>query len=173
MNRLFLFSLLILSFAACKKSFLNEDLRSNYAPINTLSDSLGFEANMAGIQFQIRRQFTSDDNDQGLIGAMYLGTDMVINGQTTSGMFPYVNNENMNATDVSATFYWNWAYQTLNNVNLVIAAANDPNTTKTSAANKAYVGSEAKFYRAYIYNFLVTLWGSVPLVTALLLLSPL
>jgi hypothetical protein len=76
-----------------------------------------------------------------------------------------VNNETMNATDVCATFYWNWAYQTLNNVNLVIAAANDPNSNKTSAANKAYVGSEAKFYRAYIYNFLVTLWGSVPLVT--------
>ncbi len=144
---------------------MNEDLRSNYTPNNTLSDSLGFEANMAGIQFQIRRQFTSDDNDQGLIGGMYLGTDMAINGQTTTGMFPYVNNETMNATDICATFYWNWAYTTLNNVNLVIAAANDPTVTKTSAANKAYVGSEAKFYRAYINNFLATLWGPVPLIT--------
>jgi hypothetical protein len=96
---------------------------------------------------------------------MYLGTDMVINGQTTSGMFPYVNNETMNATDICATYYWNWAYQVLNNTNQVIAAANDPAVINTSAANKAYVGSEAKFYRAYVYNFLATLWGDVPLVT--------
>ncbi len=157
-------SLLLLA-GACKKSYLNEQLQSSYAPQNTLADSLGFEANLAGIQYQIRSQYTSDNNDQGLIGAMYLGTDMVINGQTTSGMFPYVNNETMNATDVCAAFYWNWAYQVMNNINLVIAAANDPTVTKTSPANKAYIGSEAKFYRAYVYNFLVTLWGAVPLIT--------
>jgi len=150
---------------SCKKNFLDENLQSNYAPQNTLSDSLGFEANMAGIQNKIRAQYTSDD-DQGLLGAMYLGTDMVINGQTTSAMFPYVNNETMNSSDFSANYYWRWAYQTLNNVNLLIAASQDPGVTKTSAFNKAYVGGEAKFYRAWINNFLVTLWGPVPLVTA-------
>jgi len=151
-------------FCSCKKSFLDENLQSSYAPQNTLSDSLGFEANMAGIQSKIRAQFTSD-NDQGLIGAMYLGTDMVINGQTTSAMFPYVNNETMNSSDFSANYYWSWAYTTLANINLVIAATQDPGVTQTSAANKAYIGAEAKFYRAWTYNFLATLWGPVPLVT--------
>jgi len=165
-SSIIIFILLVLvAGGACKKSFLNENLQSSYTPQNTLSDSLGFEANIAGIQYQIRSQYASDNNDQGLIGAMYLGTDMVINGQTTSGMYPYVNNETMNATDICAAFYWNWAYQTLNNVNLVIAATGDPTVTKTSSANKAYVGAEAKFFRAYIYNFLATLWGAVPLVT--------
>ena len=166
MKHLFILLLTGVVLFSCKKSFLDENLQSSYTPNNTLSDSLGFEANIAGIQYQVRAQYTSDNTDQGLIGAMYLGTDMCINGQTTSGMFPYVNNETMNSTDLAAMFYWNWAYQTLNNVNLVIAAANDPKVTKTTATNKAYVGSEAKFYRAYIYNFLVTLWGAVPLVTA-------
>src|ERR1700754_1654775 len=138
-------ALLLLLATACKKSYLDEQLKSSYAPQNTLTDSLGFEANIAGIQYQIRAQYTSDNNDQGLIGAMYLGADMVINGQTTSGMFPYVNNETMNATDVCATYYWNWSYQVLNNINQVIAAASDPKVTNTSEANKAYVGSEAKF----------------------------
>lgn len=151
--------------ASCKKSFLDEHLQSNYAPQNTLSDSLGFEANMAGIMNRIRQQYTTDD-DQGLLGAMFLGTDVVINGQTTSAMFPYVNNETMNSSDFSASIYWRWAYTTLNNVNLVIAASQDPGVTGTSASNKAYVGAEAKFFRAYIYEFLVTLWGEVPLVTA-------
>src|SRR5882757_11301196 len=109
---------MLLLLCACKKSFLDEKLQNNYAPQNTLSDSLGFEANMAGIQYRVRAQYTSDD-DQGLLGAMYLGTDMAINGQTTSAMFPYVNNETMNSSDFSANYYWRWAYQTLNNVNLV------------------------------------------------------
>ena len=153
---------MLLLLCACKKSFLDEKLQNNYAPQNTLSDSLGFEANMAGIQYRIRAQYTSDD-DQGLLGAMYLGTDMVINGQTTSAMFPYVNNETMNSSDFSANYYWKWAYTALNNINILIAASQDPAVTATSAANKAYVGAEAKFYRAYVYNFLVTLWGPVPL----------
>lgn len=148
--------------ASCKKSFLDENLQSSYAPQNTLSDSLGFEANLAGIQARIRAQYTTDD-DQGLLGAMYLGTDMVINGQTTSAMVPYVNNETMNSSDFAAGIYWRWAYTALNNINIVIAASQDPSVTGTSATNKAYVGAEAKFYRAYVYNFLATLWGPVPL----------
>ena len=154
---------LITGFSACKKSFLDENLQSSYAPQNTLADSLGFEANMAGILNKVRSLYTSD-NDQGLLGAMYNGTDMVINGQTTSAMFPYVNNETMNSTDFSANYFWTSAYQSLTNINLVIAASQDPKVTGTSASNKAYVGAEAKFYRAYMYNFLATLWGPVPLV---------
>jgi hypothetical protein len=155
---------LIIIFSACKKTFLNENLQSNYAPQNTLADSLGFEANMAGIQYKVRSLYTSD-NDQGLLGAMYNGTDMVINGQTTSAMFPYVNNETMNSTDFSANYYWTSAYSSITNINLLIAATQDPSVTGATVSNKAYVGAEAKFYRAYLYNFLVTLWGQVPLVT--------
>ncbi|MBV4360405.1 RagB/SusD family nutrient uptake outer membrane protein [Pinibacter aurantiacus] len=151
-------------FASCKKTFLDENMQSAYAPQNTLSDSLGFEANMAGILSRIRAQYTSDD-DQGLLGAMFLGTDVVINGQTTAAMFPYVNNETMSSSDFAAGTYWRWAYTTLNNINTVIAASQNPAVTGTSENNKAYVGAEAKFYRAYVYNFLVTLWGPVPLTT--------
>jgi hypothetical protein len=164
-NRIFILSLaLVVLLDGCRKTFLNENLQSSYAPQNTLNDSLGFEANLAGVQSGVRSLYTSDA-DQGLIGAMYLGTDMVINGQTTSAMFPYVNNETMNSADFAANYYWSSAYTTLNNINLLIAACGNPAVTATTASNKAYVGSEAKFYRAYLYNFLVTLWGAVPLVT--------
>jgi len=164
-NRIFILSLaLVVLLGGCRKTFLNENLQSSYAPQNTLNDSLGFEANLAGVQSGVRSLYTSDA-DQGLIGAMYLGTDMVINGQTTSAMFPYVNNETMNSADFAANYYWSSAYTTLNNINLLIAACGNPAVTATTASNKAYVGSEAKFYRAYLYNFLVTLWGAVPLVT--------
>ena len=72
-NKLFILSAaLFILFGACKKSFLNENLQSSYSPQNTLKDSLGFEANMAGIQYGVRSLYTSDA-DQGLLGAMYNG----------------------------------------------------------------------------------------------------
>src|SRR5450631_638821 len=149
--------ILILSFflLSCKKSFLDEHLSSAYAPQNTLVDSLGFEAAIAGLQSQVRTQYTFA-GDQGLIGCMYLGTDMTatIPSQSTGAMLPYYQYNTMSSTDPGALYYWQWAYATINNANLIIQAAENPAVTATSAANKAYIDAEAKFYRAYAYNLL-------------------
>jgi hypothetical protein len=152
---------------SCKKSFLAEHLVSTYSPTNTLVDSLGFEAAIAGLQAQVRTQYTYA-GDQGLIGCMYLGTDMAnaIPSQSTAAMLPYFQYNTMSSTDPGAQYYWGWAYQTINNANLIIQAAENPAITATGAVNKAYIDAEARFYRAYAYNFLVTLWGPVPLITA-------
>jgi hypothetical protein len=159
-------SILPLFLLSCKKTFLDEHLNSAYAPQNTLVDSLGFEAAIAGLQSQVRTQYTFA-GDQGLIGCMYLGTDMTatIPAQSTAAMLPYYQYNTMSSTDLGALYYWQWAYATINNANLIIQAAENPAVTATSAANKAYIDAEAKFYRAYAYNFLVTLWGQVPLIT--------
>jgi hypothetical protein len=151
---------------SCKKSFLDEHLVSTYSPSNVLVDSLGFEAAMAGLQAQVRTQYTFA-GDQGLIGCMYLGTDMAnaIPSQSTAAMLPYFQYNTMSSTDPGAQYYWSWAYQTINNANLIIQAAENPAVTATGAGNKAYIDAEARFYRAYAYNFLVTLWGPVPLIT--------
>ena len=151
---------------SCKKSFLDEHLVSTYSPTNTLVDSLGFEAAMAGLQAQVRAQYTFA-GDQGLIGCMYLGTDMAntITAQSTAAMIPYYQYNTMSSTDPGALYYWQWAYQTINNANLIVQAAENPAVTATGAGNKAYIDAEARFYRAYTYNFLVTLWGPVPLIT--------
>jgi hypothetical protein len=151
---------------SCKKSFLDEHLVSTYSPSNVLVDSLGFEAAMAGLQAQVRTQYTFA-GDQGLIGCMYLGTDMAntIPSQSTAAMLPYFQYNTLTSTDPGALYYWGWAYQTINNANLIIQAAENPAVTATGAANKAYIDAEARFYRAYAYNFLVTLWGPVPLIT--------
>ncbi len=166
-KKLFIYTtILALSLFACKKTFLDEHLASTYAPQNTLVDSLGFEAAMAGLQAQVRTQYTFA-GDQGLIGCMYLGTDMcnAITAQSTAAMIPYYQYATMNSTDPGAAYYWGWAYQTINNANLIIQGAESPAVTATSAANKAYIDAEAKFYRAFAYNFLATLWGPVPLIT--------
>lgn len=167
-KKLFIYTtMLTLSLLACKKTFLDEHLVSTYAPQNTLVDSLGFEAAIAGLQAQVRTQYTYA-GDQGTIGCMYLGTDMAntIPPQSTTDMLPYYQYGTMNSTDPGAAYFWSWAYQTINNANLIIQGAENPAVTATSAANKAYIDAEAKFYRAFAYNFLATLWGPVPLITA-------
>jgi hypothetical protein len=50
---------------------------------------------------------------------------------------------------------WRKCYEFVNNANLIIAAVGDENMP---------ANAEARFFRAYAYNTLVTLWGDVPLL---------
>src|SRR5579864_6064207 len=125
MKKFFIYSAGILFLiSSCKKSFLDEHLTAKYAPENTLVDSLGFEAAIAGLQAQVRTQYTFA-GDQGLIGCMYLGTDMTatIPTQSTTAMLPYYQYATLSSTDPGALYYWQWAYTTINNANLIIQGA--------------------------------------------------
>lgn len=149
-------------FSACKKSFLNEELKSTYAPQNTLKDSLGFDAAITGLIFQFRQQWTGEP--QGLICVMQVGTDIAISVQPQGAEVPYTNYAALNSQDVGASFYWSWAYQIINNANFIINGVLDPSLAGMSATYKKGIEAEARFYRAYAYNFLSTLYGGVPII---------
>src|SRR5258708_6183151 len=51
----------------------------------------------------------------------------------------------------------------VNNTNSIIISVENP-ATVMGQANKNYIDGEARFYRAYAYNMLATLWGNVPLI---------
>lgn len=163
---LFIIIIYIFLFSSCKKSFLDENQTNTYATSNTYSDSLGFEAGLAGLQAIVRTQYTYA-GDQGLIGMWYLGTDeaIALATQSTGVMTDYYNYSSLNSSDGGASYYWNWAYSVITNANLIIHASEDSSVKFVSAANKKYLNAEARFYRAYAYNFLATLWGPVPLIT--------
>jgi hypothetical protein len=149
--------------SSCKKDFLDETPKSLYTPQTVLVDSLGFEAAMAGLQSVVREQYTRSD-EQGLLGMMQLGTDVAIPGQVQGAEIPYYNYTLMNSQDVAASVMWSWAYRTINNCNQIIqGAAAAPSTLRQGYKDR--ISGEARFYRAYAYNFLVTLWGDVPLIT--------
>jgi hypothetical protein len=69
----------------------------------------------------------------------------------------------MNSQDDAARRYWEWAYQVINAANLIIDNVDDP-AMPMSEGNRNSIAGEARFFRAYAYNFLTTLYGSVPLV---------
>ena len=170
MKRIPLFLLGLLGAAqllsSCKKDYLDETPQSLYTPQTVLVDSLGFEAAMAGLQSVVREQYTASDR-QGLLSTMQVGTDAAIPvlSAIESIEVPYYNYAIMNSQDGGAAYYWSWAYRTINNANQIIAGT----TTAGPALRQGYktrIAAEARFFRAYAYNFLVTLYGGVPLVDA-------
>ncbi len=149
-------------FSSCKKDFLDENPQSLYAPQTTLVDSLGFEAGMAGLMSVVRDQYTTTE-PQGTLGVMQVGTDVVIPAMPQGVEVPYYNYEKLQSRGPGSLFYWSAAYRIINNANVLIqAAAAAPATLRQGYKNR--ISAEARFYRAYAYNFLATLWGDVPLV---------
>ncbi|QIL74685.1 RagB/SusD family nutrient uptake outer membrane protein [Hymenobacter sp. HDW8] len=148
--------------SSCKDEYLEENPASLYTPQTVLVDSLGFESAMAGLQSVVREQYTRSD-EQGLLGMMQLGTDVAIPGQVQGAEIPYYNYGLLNAQDQASAVMWSWAYRTINNANQIIQAAETaPATLRQGYKNR--ISGEARFFRAYAYNFLATLWGDVPLI---------
>ncbi|MBO3270226.1 MULTISPECIES: RagB/SusD family nutrient uptake outer membrane protein [Hymenobacter] len=149
--------------SSCAEDYLDEDPKSLYTPQTVLVDSLGFEAAMAGLQSVVREQYTRSD-EQGLLSVMQVGTDVAIPGQVQGVEVPYYNYTQLTSQDQGANVFWNQAYRMINNANQIIAgAATAPATLRQGYKDR--ISAEARFYRAYAYNFLATLWGDVPLIT--------
>lgn len=147
----------------CSEDFLEEDLKSEYAPANVFTDSLGFEAAVAGLQRLVREKF---NGPQGMIATLQVGTDVCINGgnNTEGSQIPYEDYKQMNTEDAAAYNYWRWGYMVINASNLIIEGAQSEDAEISDYARNFYE-AEGRFFRAYAYNFLSILYGDIPLVT--------
>lgn len=156
-------------FSACNKSFLDEKVYSNFTP-DALNDSLAFEGAVVGIQSQYALWNTMGNdnlNSQGFLCVWQMGTDVAYNKAVADldpFAIPYTNYENLTSTDPAALFVWKWAYNIINNCNVVIANIEKPNLVM-GQLNKNSINAEARFFRAVAYNTLATLFGRVPIIT--------
>src|ERR1044072_2807503 len=150
---------------SCKKSFLDEKLYSNYAPAK-MTASLGVDAAAIGLYYQMGLFFSKSDR-QGWPSVWNAGTDIawVPPTQKEGIEVPYYDYTQLISTDAAATFTWNWAYQMINNANNIIATVESPTSPIVTAGGKSAFNAEARFFRAYSYNMLATLYGKVPIVT--------
>lgn len=150
-------------FSSCKKNYLEEELYSSYSPV-TLTDSLGFEASAVGLYNHLSTFFSYSD-PQGWPSVWHAGTDIafVPPSQKQGIEVPYYDYNQLINTDGAASFTWGWAYRMINNANIIIKNAEDPNLTGMSEANKKSLNGEARFFRAYAYNILATCFGKVPI----------
>jgi hypothetical protein len=169
-NKLLPAIFLLFILPACKKSFLDETVYSSYAP-QSLKDSLGFEASLAGMYNHLSQFFTTSDQ-QGWLNVWQVGTDIAYAAQQQGIEIPYYNYSLLNSTDRAAGDTWSWAYRMINNANIVIKNVEDPALTSMTEVGKKAASGEARFFRAYAYHMLATLFGRVPLITEPLTESP-
>lgn len=169
--KIFIASVVVVSaITSCKKTFLDEKVYSNFTP-DALNDSLAFEASIVGIQNQYALWQTlgaSDVNSQGFLCVWQMGTDVAYNkapADLDPFAIPYTNYENLTSTDPSALFVWKWAYNLINNCNVVIANIENPSVVM-GLQNKNSINAEARYFRAVAYNTLATVFGKVPIITA-------
>lgn len=150
--------------SSCKKTYLDEEVYSAYSPV-TLTDSLGFEASVIGLH-NLFSTFATYSDPQGWPSVWQAGTDIafVPPSQKQGIEVPYYDYTQLISTDGAAGYTWSWAYRMINNANIIIANAEGSNAGAMTQANKNSINGEAKFFRAYAYNVLATVFGKVPLV---------
>lgn len=153
----------VIGFSSCKKSFLDEEVYSAYAP-ETLADSLGFEASVVGLHNHLSQFFTVDSR-QGWPSVWQVGTDIAFASQQQGIEVPYYNYGSLSSTDDAASTSWAWAYRMINNANIIIVNVENPSLQGITEEGKNAFNAEARFFRAYAYNILATLFGGVPITT--------
>jgi hypothetical protein len=150
------------TFTSCKKNFLAEKPYSSYSPV-TLTDSLGLEASLVGL-YQYETGILTYSGNQGWPSVWQVGTDVANATGNQQGIeVPYYNYAQLTSTDYAALYTWQKYYGLVNNANIIIDAA--PKATGSiTAFGKKTIEAEARFFRAYAYNTLATLYGKVPLI---------
>lgn len=161
----FISSAIVVAASSCKKSFLKETLYSSYTP-ETLSDSLGLDASLVGLYNHFSNFYTYSDN-QGWLAVWQVGTDVAfsIPAQTQGVERPYSDYTTLNNLDFAASYTWNYAYRLINNANVIIKNVENPALGGLTQSGKDAINGEARFFRAWGYNMLATLYGRVPLIT--------
>lgn len=144
---------------ACSDSFLEEVPLDRFSPENLLVNEAGFEAAVVALYEACR-----EEHNVGGVNFDYmnLGTDIAEWGRYDSrGLKDY---NLLNSQFEAVEGYWKWAYtDMIRQANLILDYLKNPDLAMSEEAKNRFSG-EAKFFRAYTYNVLVTLYGGVPIV---------
>lgn len=149
---------------ACSDSFLDEKVLNSFAP-ESLNDKLGFDASEIGLYNSLSTLYTTDQ-DQTFIGMFQLGTDILWApaGRSNGMARPYFDYSQLKPTDGASSKLWTSLYKIINNANIIIKSAESGATVGMTQLELDRFNGEARFFRAYCYNMLATLYGGVPLV---------
>ncbi len=145
---------MIMGTTSCSDSFLDEKVFSSYPTTTDASENLAI-----GL-YRMYAGLWGMSGSQGFLSSFQVGTDVCTPAQVQGveiGMYRY--NE-LNQENGTVSFLWEKLYEMIANANLLIYNEE----AKGDAAAKRNV-AEAKFFRAYCYDLLVTYWGAVPLET--------
>ena len=163
-------SILFLSLAltSCQDDFLDEQPLSSLSADNTLVTKEGFEKYLNGLYWASRQEYGRSDNLFFITN--FPGTDV---GEDAGAEYYTYRNWVSYLTPINPEVNdnWNWAYSTmLPQANTIIVYGNrasDKNIFDDEAQKNAVI-AQARFFRGYTYNFLVNLYGGVPIVDTII-----
>ncbi len=166
---LLLTGILLLMFPSCNEDILEEVPLDFLSPEVAYKNIAGIEQGMNGLYFNVRSKIftrTGGMRHQDVLESS-LATDIAYHGENPGGTarnadYTY---EFTPASSRIASLWENY-YQLIQIANVYINGVNniDEALWESDAQKNAYL-AEGRFFRAYIYRFLVMLWGDVPLVT--------
>ena len=156
----------LLNVAGCKSNdeFLKENPETFYTVDNAFSTSAQVDQVLVGAYSQIR-DLWANPNEEGWIFVLRgNGTDMYdvasIRRSATFNNYGLINVDNGTFYNIYSTYY-----QLISKANLALEAAQLPQISFSSEAEKANIIAQAKFFRAYGYRNLAELFGGVSIVT--------
>ena len=155
MKKLLFILIITLTTLSCSEEFLDETPYSSYAA-ETLNDDDGVEALLKGLHYRFGQLWTWS-NRQGWLSCWQVGTDVFSPGGVEGVEIPFFKYDELTPENGAVSYMWSQCYLVINNANNALAAIGED-------GDPAKIG-EAKFFRAYMYNHLATLYGDVPLLT--------
>ncbi|PRD48180.1 RagB/SusD family nutrient uptake outer membrane protein [Sphingobacterium haloxyli] len=146
-------ALFSLGVASCSDSFLDEKPYSQYEA--GTGDPSTVENQLVGLHY-IYAQLWGWSGRQGFISCWQIGMDITSAGSTEGVENPFYQYADLNSENAGVSYLWERSYEFINNANTIISSVGEENPA---------AAAEARFFRAYAYNTLVSLWGDVPLLT--------
>lgn len=144
-------SVLSMGTMSCSDSFLDEEMYSKYSPEGASVDN-----RLVGLYYTYASLWGYSGR-QGFLSCFQIGTDVASAGDVEGVETPFYQYAQLTDENAGVSWLWEKCYEFINEANQIIEMLGE-NGDKAKIA-------EAKFFRAYAYNTLVTLWGDVPLVT--------
>jgi len=155
----------LVGLAGCKKTYLDSEQLSSYAPEN-LNNLVAMKAALNGLGFATRREFFGDSAPM-LTESIF--SDVAVEGTTDKNtpaqdlVSRITPDANLNSDDFNKIgWYWDNEFVAVRQANTIISNIDKP-TYGSEAEKNAILGS-AYFYRAYNYYRLVHQFGDVPLL---------
>lgn len=157
---------LLLVSTSCSEDILKEKPLDFLAPENAYNTLPGIKQGITGLHYTVRWDWFWGDQEPGAI-MRGIGTDISYMGETPGGIWMLSNYQNeMTSQNPTFTYFWTTSYEIIQRANVLISAINASDATiwANDAQRNLYL-AEAKFFRAFAYRILVSLYGDVPLVT--------
>ena len=163
---LLLTTILVLLFSSCNRNVLDETPLDFLAPKNAYNTIAGIQQGITGLHFGVRDTWYGG-SPIAIIMTGGPGTDFAFYGEDPGGsslLSDYVSG--MTAEYEEVTYWWDRSYAIIQRANVLIAGINeaDEGIWTSDTQKNAYL-AEAMFFRAWIYRFLVQLFGDIPLVS--------